>query len=97
MVLPPWRLINRCRQRCGAVDFYTVSHNINAVKEFIAKWYKKVRSRPLRQDSTRPPRAKRRGRPRAYEPDVALGKALDLFRKDGFAATSLDDLSPRPA
>ena len=36
---------------------------------------------------------KRRGRPRAYEPDVALGKALDLFRKDGFAGTSLDDLS----
>jgi TetR/AcrR family transcriptional regulator, copper-responsive repressor len=36
---------------------------------------------------------KRRGRPRAYEPDVALGKALDLFRKQGFAATSLDDLS----
>src|SRR6478735_2083106 len=42
-------------------------------------------------DSPAPPR--RRGRPRAYEPDVALGKALDLFRKDGFAATSLDDLS----
>jgi len=37
--------------------------------------------------------AKRRGRPRAYQPDVALGKALDLFRKEGFAATSLDDLS----
>jgi TetR/AcrR family transcriptional regulator, copper-responsive repressor len=36
---------------------------------------------------------KRRGRPRAYEPDVALAKALDLFRRDGFAATSLDDLS----
>ncbi|WJR77586.1 TetR/AcrR family transcriptional regulator [Bradyrhizobium sp. NP1] len=36
---------------------------------------------------------KRRGRPRAYEPDVALGKALDLFRTSGFAATSLDDLS----
>ncbi|MCA1412004.1 TetR/AcrR family transcriptional regulator [Bradyrhizobium sp. NBAIM20] len=36
---------------------------------------------------------KRRGRPRAYEPDIALGKALDLFRKQGFAATSLDDLS----
>ena len=36
---------------------------------------------------------RRRGRPRAYEPDVALGKALDLFRRDGFAATSLDDLS----
>jgi TetR/AcrR family transcriptional regulator, copper-responsive repressor len=36
---------------------------------------------------------RRRGRPRAYQPDVALGKALDLFRRDGFAATSLDDLS----
>ncbi len=40
-----------------------------------------------------PERPKRRGRPRAYEPEVALGKALDLFRKQGFAATSLDDLS----
>src|SRR4030088_1282945 len=36
---------------------------------------------------------KRRGRPRAYQPEVALGKALDLFRRDGFTATSLDDLS----
>ncbi|MBR0875408.1 TetR/AcrR family transcriptional regulator [Bradyrhizobium tropiciagri] len=54
------------------------------------------------QKSKKPPTAakidapvapKRRGRPRAYEPDVALGKALDLFRRDGFAATSLDDLS----
>ncbi len=46
---------------------------------------------------SKPPAAatspKRRGRPRAYEPEVALGKALDLFRRDGFAATSLDDLS----
>jgi AcrR family transcriptional regulator len=40
-----------------------------------------------------PAAPKRRGRPRAYEPEVALGRALDLFRKDGFAATSLDDLS----
>jgi AcrR family transcriptional regulator len=36
---------------------------------------------------------KRRGRPRAYQADIALGKALELFRKGGFAATSLDDLS----
>ncbi|SHK23102.1 transcriptional regulator, TetR family [Bradyrhizobium lablabi] len=48
---------------------------------------KKLAAKP---DSVTP---KRRGRPRAYEPEVALGKALDLFRKDGFAATSLDDLS----
>ena len=46
---------------------------------------------PVKISDPVPP--KRRGRPRAYQPDVALGKALDLFRKDGFAATSLDDLS----
>ncbi|CAL75059.1 putative Transcriptional regulatory protein, TetR family [Bradyrhizobium sp. ORS 278] len=40
-----------------------------------------------------PTEPKRRGRPRAYEPDLALGKALDLFRTTGFSATSLDDLS----
>ena len=52
------------------------------------------------QKRQRPPPAepeaidpKRRGRPRAYQPEIALAKALDLFRKDGFAATSLDDLS----
>jgi TetR/AcrR family transcriptional regulator, copper-responsive repressor len=42
---------------------------------------------------TTPAEPKRRGRPRAYEPDVALGRALDLFRAQGFSATSLDDLS----
>jgi AcrR family transcriptional regulator len=36
---------------------------------------------------------KKRGRPRAFEPDIALGKAMDTFRDGGFAATSLDDLS----
>jgi len=45
---------------------------------------------PAEPDAIEP---KRRGRPRAYQPEIALGKALDLFRKDGFAATSLDDLS----
>ena len=39
------------------------------------------------------PGPKRRGRPRAYEPEVALARALDVFWKEGFAATSLDDLS----
>jgi TetR/AcrR family transcriptional regulator, copper-responsive repressor len=48
---------------------------------------------PLRATTGAPDAPKRRGRPRAYQPDIALGKALDLFRKDGFAATSLDDLS----
>src|SRR5215813_886116 len=51
---------------------------------------KKPPSRLSAEDAAEP---KRRGRPRAYQPDIALGKALDLFRKGGFAATSLDDLS----
>ena len=50
---------------------------------------KKPSQRPIEA----PVEPKRRGRPRAYEPNLALGKALELFRKSGFAATSLDDLS----
>jgi AcrR family transcriptional regulator len=53
----------------------------------------KSKKLPPRAKAGAPAEAKRRGRPRAYQPEVALGKALDLFRKDGFAATSLDDLS----
>jgi TetR/AcrR family transcriptional regulator, copper-responsive repressor len=37
--------------------------------------------------------ARRRGRPRAYDPDVALRKARDTFWRGGYAATSLDDLA----
>jgi AcrR family transcriptional regulator len=51
----------------------------------------KTRKPPASPPDLTAPR--RRGRPRAYQPEIALGKALDLFRKDGFAATSLDDLS----
>jgi AcrR family transcriptional regulator len=35
----------------------------------------------------------RRGRPRAYDPDAALARAVDAFWDAGYAATSLDDLS----
>lgn len=34
-----------------------------------------------------------RGRPRAYEPDVALRQAADAFWRTGYAGTSLDDIS----
>jgi AcrR family transcriptional regulator len=41
-----------------------------------------------------PPASPRpRGRPRAYRPELALAQARDAFWRDGFAATSLDDLS----
>jgi len=36
--------------------------------------------------------ARRRGRPRQYDPDKALEKAAESFWKSGYAATSLDDL-----
>lgn len=36
---------------------------------------------------------RRRGRPRAYDPTVALRRARDTFWRGGFAATSLDDLA----
>ncbi len=35
---------------------------------------------------------KRRGRPRAYDPETALARAADTFWKAGYAGTSLDDL-----
>ncbi|MDV3128023.1 TetR/AcrR family transcriptional regulator [Mycobacterium sp. 21AC1] len=36
---------------------------------------------------------RRRGRPRAYNPEVALRDARDVFWRNGYAATSLDDLA----
>ncbi len=38
-----------------------------------------------------PPRP--RGRPRAYDPDVALARVMNTFWDAGYAGTSLDDLS----
>ncbi len=51
------------------------------------------KKKPASAGSEKADEGKRRGRPRAYEPDVAIGKALNLFRRTGYAATSLDDLS----
>jgi len=39
------------------------------------------------------PEPRRRGRPRQYDPDRALAKAAEIFWKQGYAGTSLDDLA----
>lgn len=36
---------------------------------------------------------KRRGRPRAYDPDIALRRARETFWRGGYAGTTLDDLA----
>jgi AcrR family transcriptional regulator len=36
---------------------------------------------------------RRRGRPRAYDPEAALRRAIDAFWKTGYSGTSLDDIS----
>src|SRR6201991_4642004 len=47
------------------------------------------------QDGTKkdPAGKKARGRPRAYDPDLALQQATNVFWKAGYAGTSLDDIT----
>jgi AcrR family transcriptional regulator len=42
---------------------------------------------------SKPPEPRKRGRPRAYDPDRALVSAIRAFWKTGYSGTSLDDLS----
>src|SRR5262249_17015584 len=62
-----------------SIDFCTRSHNIRRPSRIL---FEMVQKEP-----------KRRGRPRAYDPDVALARAVESFWQAGYAATSLDDLS----
>ena len=55
-----------------------------------AKGQGKVPVAPAKPPAAEP---RKRGRPRAYEPDVALARAMEVFWRDGFAATSLDSIS----
>ncbi|HTO53388.1 MAG TPA: TetR/AcrR family transcriptional regulator [Myxococcota bacterium] len=45
------------------------------------------------QNQPPPPEPKRRGRPRAYDPERALASATRSFWRRGFSGTSLDDLA----
>src|SRR5260370_31232968 len=60
--------------------------------DFCIVWYKyNRRSRIFCEMVQKSPA--RRGRPRAYDPDAALARAVHAFWDAGFAATSLDDLT----
>jgi TetR/AcrR family transcriptional regulator, copper-responsive repressor len=45
------------------------------------------------QKKSEPAKTRIRGRPRQYDPERALAKAAEAFWKQGYAATSLDDLA----
>src|SRR3982074_2080363 len=53
----------------------------------------KSKKPPLPARSAAPATPKRRGRPRAYQPEIPLGNAPVLFRRAVLPATSLADLS----
>ena len=50
----------------------------------------RIFSEPVQKTSG--PARRRRGRPRAYDPDQALQRALEVFWRFGYARTSLDDI-----
>jgi TetR/AcrR family transcriptional regulator, copper-responsive repressor len=45
------------------------------------------------QNMSNDPRKPRRGRPREYDPERALADAMNVFWRNGYAATSLDELA----
>lgn len=47
----------------------------------------------MRNSTKNPDEAKKRGRPRAFDPDAALGAAAERFRAGGYSGTSLDELA----
>jgi AcrR family transcriptional regulator len=52
----------------------------------------KVAEKPKKSGPDGEAEPRRRGRPRQYDPELALAKAAEVFWKHGYAATSLDDL-----
>jgi TetR/AcrR family transcriptional regulator, copper-responsive repressor len=60
-------------------------HSRQGVKYFYSKRYKMIQDPPAS--------SRRRGRPRAFDTTAALGRARDVFWRQGYAAASLDDLA----
>src|SRR6478752_2325472 len=75
----------------SAVEFCTEVYEITPAHSLSRVFYKVVQKAEkwARPDAA----AKRRGRPRAYEPGRALQQATATFWKQGYSGTSLDDLA----
>src|SRR5262245_40508448 len=70
--------------------FCTSSHKLSGGRLRSRVFFEMVQ----KSESPRPGAApKRRGRPRAYNPETALQNAIEAFWQDGYSGTSLDDLS----
>jgi AcrR family transcriptional regulator len=67
-----------------AVEFCTVLHKYDAVSS-----QSNILCDMVQNYTDKP---KSRGRPRAYDPEVALQRARDKFWKSGYAQTSLDEI-----
>src|SRR5437879_2988165 len=61
--------------------------------EMVQKTVSRLSRAKTKASTARPAAPNKRGRPRAYDPDQALARAMDVFWREGFAATSLDQLS----
>src|SRR6266446_153473 len=61
---------------------------------FCTNWHIMCRQ-GVSDDMVQNEEARPRGRPREYDPEVALQQAMDAFWDTGFSGTSLDDLSTR--
>ena len=72
------------RESPAGVDFYTVSHNINRVKEFFAKWYKKRKAATSAKPKPRAeaPRSAARLRARYRARQGARSVPKGRFRRD---------------
>ena len=67
------------------VDFYTIWYKYSGTRLPSRILFEMVQNKSRRR--------RRRGRPRAYDPQTALQRATDRFWKSGYSGTSLDELS----
>jgi AcrR family transcriptional regulator len=69
------------------IEFYTAPH----IYAGAGVGWSRILCEMAQNNAEAPPRG--RGRPRAYDPDIALARAREAFWRGGHAGTSLDDIA----